>query len=659
MASFRLEGRDHRQASRDRGLSAIGMSLLMIVSTLSVATTVPAQDSVQALAARVSGALPALADLVAQPTPSPGYANGNLAYLMSPAPWTVNTTASPTNFTPLTVGCTKGPHIYSFQASPEVGKPPLLVAFTVATDCTGNATWTFGDGNVSTQSGPNGSVTCGPNVCSWYNWTHIYRFMGGFVAQFSSMGGSTKVSDSTNVYVGTASISFQPSPEYRDHAPSKVSLSYETISAIGYSASWKFGDGNTSVQAGPNGSAGKGLTTYQWWNYTHTYRYLGSFIPQVTVTSSTYHTSARTNVYVSFVPSLFYSFYDEAPLIAKEITGSTYAIGLVEECNVSISDKVYQNDLNNFSSRFNISSTSLNFVGPGASSCSTNPALFWTPIETALDIEWAHVAAPGAKIYVCLDNTVNLTGLAACDHLFYLNKNLTQYNTMIVSNSWGYCATGADHYAPCQNGTDRYEGIWSQAKSVGMNLFASTGDFTPDSCSWANYDSSNPYGIAVGGTTITGVGSSGSYGSESVWANLSKLRPQCSVWVQNKAQESYGDWGETYGTSLYYPASLVPWQVPLLGKTNRSFPDVSMVANNSNGVPVLSQGAWYIVGGTSVGSPIWAGILDVLFQAGALPLSTFAAPWLYSQSACFHELNNPGTGRDGLGTPDVGCLAAA
>ena len=61
-----------------------------------------------------------------------------------------------------------------------------------------------------------------------------------------------------------------------------------------------------------------------------------------------------------------------------------------------------------------------------------------------------------------------------------------------------------------------------------------------------------------------------------------------------------------------------------------------------------------------MGSPIWAGILDMLFQAAAPGLSGFAAPFLYSHASCFQVILNGTTGpRDGLGTPNIGCLAAA
>jgi hypothetical protein len=615
--------------------------------------TVPAQDSVQALAAKVSGVLPALSDLVGQPTATPGYSNGNLAYLTTPTPSTLNVTTLPNNSTPLVISCGKGqPYIDSFQASPEVGLPPLPVAFSVETNCAGHVTWTFGDGNVSYQNmSENGTIKIGLGTYVLYNWTHTYRFPGSFVALFSiTIGG--KATDSTNIYVEPAGISFRASPEY-GNPPLRVLFSDETVGAVGYSASWKFGDLNTSIQTSPNGSAGKGLTTYQWWNYTHLYHYLGAFLPNVTVSNSTHYVSATTNVYASFVPSLFYSFYNESGLIAKGYNGSYSSIGLVEACLPAAYQDALVTNLKTFDTHFNLSSATVKFVYPGEG-CPVKGTT-WGVNETNLDIQWAHVAAPGARIYVCLAASFTVPVLESCDSWFYSNHVSTGVN--IVSNSWGFCAQEEGGYAAaCTNNTDPYAGVWNESNLAGMTLLASVGDTNPVGCDRGSYDAANPYGIAVGGTTITAVGPVGSYGSEERW-DTNVVAGYCPRIGGTMVTETKG---ETDGASWYYlPPS---WQnSTLLNTTHRYFPDISMVADPATGVPIVSwQGLWAIVGGDSIGAPIWAGILDMLFQAGAPHLSGFAGFFLYSAAAqaCFHDYA-PGPTRDGLGTPDVGCLAGA
>lgn len=451
--------------------------------------------------------------------------------------------------------------------------------------------------------------------------------------------------------------SFAPSPNFGGEPPLRVTLTaFVSCGKNPYSALWQFGDGNSSSQQLANESQDypPGGARFI---YNHTYTYIGSFIASISITDSNGNkVEATTNIYVSFVPSLYYSYYNEGGLIGKGITGNTYSIGLVEECFPSIPESTYQSDLSTFDNQFDVQPTpTLQFLTYGTGPCYGSN---WNPIETSLDIEWAHVAAPGAKIYVCFDTTSTVAGLEGCDSLLYQNR--TADNIMIGSNSWGTCAIGyiGAIGLNCVNGPDSYAAIWQQSESAGMTLFASTGDFQPNAeCAGLNYPSSNPYGVAVGGTTISSVGSSGSYGSEVMWYK-EKQATQCYVQIGPNLEPVQGEIGETYGQNEYYTAP--SWQSSLLNNNYRYVPDVSMVANSTTGVPVYSQGSWQIVGGTSVGAPIWAGILDILFQAGAPGLSGFAAPFLYAHSSCFHVVTNiPTGGRDGLGTPNVGCLAMA
>jgi subtilase family serine protease len=437
-------------------------------------------------------------------------------------------------------------------------------------------------------------------------------------------------------------------------AGSKVVLSVSTIcGSAPFSVGWTFGDGGTASQTSAN-STGPSWDQGATFTFDHIYKSQGVYVASVSITDGASSTvTASVRVFAAFTPALFDTFYNESGVLASGHTGSTYAIGLVEECYKNLNDSYYQNELAAFDTQFGLPSLKLHFSTGGGSSC-TGTGGIWSPVETALDIEWAHVAAPGAQIYVCLDTLDTVAGLEGCDQQFYNQR--ASWNTMIASNSWGTCAQGYS-YPSCPNAVDPYQTTWSNAVSAGMNLFASSGDHTPDLCAYSLYPASNPYAIAVGGTTISTVGSGGAYGSEKVWYD-SGTSLQCYYYRGPNLYPFYGNLGETYGTNPYYAAT--SYQSSLLGNTNRYFPDVSMVGNQSTGVPVDFNGTWLIVGGTSVGSPIWAGILDVLFSASAPGLSGWAIPFLYAHPGCFHALTNPVTGgRDGLGSPNVGCLSTA
>jgi subtilase family serine protease len=101
-----------------------------------------------------------------------------------------------------------------------------------------------------------------------------------------------------------------------------------------------------------------------------------------------------------------------------------------------------------------------------------------------------------------------------------------------------------------------------------------------------------------------------------------------------------------------------------LGLTTRTVPDVAYNAAISGGVIVVDQtlGGFFIVGGTSAGSPQWAAIVALANQLKGAPLG-FINPTLYAikcsrrrYAADFHDIT---VGNNQLvGTP-VGFSAAA
>jgi subtilase family serine protease len=484
-----------------------------------------------------------------------------------------------------------------------------------------------------------------------------------YLENFSNGGGVLPLVGATCIGAQFTLLSFTGSPVYSySHSTLRATFTLDTECGISpFSVSWNFGDGNVSSQSSANITFSSGGRWYDDFIFNHTYEYIGSFIAQFSATdSANTHISASTPEFVSFTPSLFYSFYNVSGLLSRGVNGSTYSIGIADACIPSISQATYQLDLDTFDERFGLANTTLHFFSPaGPAQCGWSN-LTWTFQEDFLDIEWAHVAAPGATIYVCLDTNgpgSNLKGLEECDTSFYQNR--TKYETNITSNSWHFCAESlGNSQSGCINGVDPYGSNWLNFEQAGMNMVSGSGDFLPDNaCSLANYPASNPYGLAVGGTTVTSVGQGGSYGAETQWANYSLKSLQCYYFAGVKLSPYDGTRGETFGNNTYYAAPSN--QSRIYNYSDRYAPDVSLDANTSTGVPVYAGGHWWILGGTSVGTPIWAGILDLLFQAKAPGLSGFALSFLYAHSSCFHEILNGLGGRDGLGTPNVGCLANA
>ena len=80
--------------------------------------------------------------------------------------------------------------------------------------------------------------------------------------------------------------------------------------------------------------------------------------------------------------------------------------------------------------------------------------------------------------------------------------------------------------------------------------------------------------------------------------------------------------GSSGGYSLYEAEPAYQRSVQDTGK--RSTPDVSFDGDPDTGVnvyetsPVTGQGSWEVVGGTSLGTPAWAGIIAIVDQGRAL-----------------------------------------
>src|SRR5262249_33128968 len=112
------------------------------------------------------------------------------------------------------------------------------------------------------------------------------------------------------------------------------------------------------------------------------------------------------------------------------------------------------------------------------------------------------------------------------------------------------------------------------------------------------YPSVSPLVVAVGGTTLNVTGTTRT--SETGWSYGSdSFCPSCA---------SGGGISSTY--------SQPPWQQGVQSTGFRAAPDVSSDADPATGVSVNDpfDGGWFVVGGTSLSSPTWAGFIAIANQ---------------------------------------------
>ncbi|HEY6796220.1 MAG TPA: protease pro-enzyme activation domain-containing protein [Kineosporiaceae bacterium] len=259
--------------------------------------------------------------------------------------------------------------------------------------------------------------------------------------------------------------------------------------------------------------------------------------------------------------------------------------------------------------------------------------------EETLDVEAVHGVAPAAKVlYV---------GAASCDDadlLDALNTVVSGHKADIVTNSWGSSGE-PDPTDPTQAALGAaYKRLFIQAALTGIGMFFSSGDNGDENVHTgtrtADFPASSPWVTAVGGTSI-GIGSRNDYVFEQAWGTGRSVLANGAWDPAYPGSYVYGGGG---GVSRVYPQ---PWYqrgvVPpsVFEKfgvaSGRVVPDVAALGDPGTGFLIgqtqtfpdgSAKYSEYRIGGTSLASPVMAGIEALADQASGRPHG-FANPAIY------------------------------
>jgi subtilase family serine protease len=253
--------------------------------------------------------------------------------------------------------------------------------------------------------------------------------------------------------------------------------------------------------------------------------------------------------------------------------------------------------------------------------------------EETLDIEAVHGMAPGANIvFVSAPN--NFQDLdAALNHV--VDHGLAQ----IVSNSYGF---PTELLPP--GFIQPFEDTILQGVVQGIGIYFSSGDNSDESLvvgyRTADWPASSPFVTAVGGTSLA-VGAADNYLFETSWGT------RTSSWTGTTwSPTPPGSWlyGSGGGVSRIfaepaYQLGVVPASVfAAQGRRGRAVPDISAVGDPNTGYLIGQTQTFpdgsvkyseYRIGGTSLSSPLIAGIMALCDQAAGSPHG-FANPLFYS-----------------------------
>ncbi len=362
--------------------------------------------------------------------------------------------------------------------------------------------------------------------------------------------------------------------------------------------------------------------------------------------------------------------YDLAGLFANGTDGAGESIAVVDPYVSAENQSQLAADFATFSIDEGLPTTSPGFAYPVPSPGDLNVTALnpdWQ-YEDPLDLEWAHAAAPGANVTMVFSPNAG-TGL-----YFAIDWIVAERTADVLSMSWGepevgvFNAASTPCAAACNASTDGSFAILNPILELGaaegIGAFAASGDCgSADGTSGVavNYPASDPYVVGVGATVLN-LTADGAYGGETAWSG--NASGASGIGCVNQ--------GGSGGGFSVLPR---PWWQAGEGvrlSDGRGVPDVAIVGGAGSPVGIVAGGRVLIVAGTSVGTPIWAGIEAVADQATGVDLG-WLLPSLYTilrSSAYpddFHSITagsngypagagwNPVTG---IGSPIVGNLTA-
>jgi kumamolisin len=353
------------------------------------------------------------------------------------------------------------------------------------------------------------------------------------------------------------------------------------------------------------------------------------YIPIETTTNSRmkYRTSRPSTLTYKLQPKTNYFPYYTSQQLATIYQLTSYTKDYVNVAIISLGGGFKQSDLINYwnllglTTRPNVYSISVN----GAKNSPGNDA----DIENCLDIQTIGGIVPNSNIYVYFaPNT--LKGFMDAIQAAAFSKT---YPVNTISISWG-----APEKKFSSNQLTQFNNLLQQVSNKGITVCVASGDLGSSDGLFGNnvdFPASSPYTLACGGTNLS-----------------------CPNGVYNSNTTETAWNGSGGGYSFFFSK---PNHQNSISGNKRAVPDVSAVADPKTGCIIAYNDNYYVVGGTSLSAPIWAGYL-----AGQ-KFNKFITPLLYQKgSAGLHDIISGNNGSynakkswdpvTGLGTPNGSIL---
>lgn len=347
-----------------------------------------------------------------------------------------------------------------------------------------------------------------------------------------------------------------------------------------------------------------------------------------------------------YSPQQIRAAYAVKPLLDRGITGKKRTIVIID----AFSNPYVASDLSIFDKTFALPDPVFTTIAmPGVPPFDFNDGnqTGWAG-EITLDVQWSHAIAPAANITLVEAASNNDADILAATK-YAIDHNLGD----VISQSFGEGEKCMDPKLFKQ----QHE-LFEKATAKGMTLFASSGDsgatqpdcLDPNAPNFksASTPASDPFVTGVGGTTLNAT-ATGKYVGEYAWSEGVDIGIPCLT--------VNGDGCSGGGFSAFFSRPSYQKGVPNTVPGQRGVPDVAYDAGVDGGVLThdgvdlaliggdpIDPTRFFRFGGTSAGSPQWAGLTALADQMAGHRLGLInddlyqisRSPSLYS--AAFHDI---------------------
>jgi kumamolisin len=257
--------------------------------------------------------------------------------------------------------------------------------------------------------------------------------------------------------------------------------------------------------------------------------------------------------------------------------------------------------------------------------------------EVTLDIELQNALAPGASKIIVYEGPNTNTGVVDT-----YNRIATDNLAKQISTSWGL-SEGQSSSSVINSENSAF----MQMAAQGQSIYAASGDSGAyDNGSTLSVDdpASQPYMVGTGGTQLY-LNADGSYSNETTWNNGS---------INSGA--GGGGISKVWTIPSWQSSAINKNVCTLCSSAMRNVPDISLNSNQYTGYSVYYKNNWYIFGGTSCASPLWAAFTARVNQQRVEKKSAllgFANPLLYQLAATSTDFHDIADGSTNLYYPAV------